>query len=105
MPSFACPACGAITSQRHCPAHAPDPNAHRSPNRDRAKQARFRKQVLTRAGHRCQYIEGVARCPVHGGRNLRACHIVPLSEGGSYQPTNGRALCRAHDMETDPYAR
>lgn len=105
MPSYACTVCGKVTKQRQCSRHKRDPNAHWSPSRDRQTQARFRKLVLANAGDRCEFIEGVARCPVHGPKNLRACHIVPLSKGGGNHPSNGRALCRVHDKETDPYAR
>lgn len=37
--------------------------------------------------------------------NLRACHIVPLHEGGSHDPSNGITRCKHCDKRTDPYAR
>lgn len=74
-----------------------------SPNRDSAKQARFRKAVLARDGHRCvRFVRG-RRCTET--TNLRAAHLKPLAEGGSYHPDNGATLCAKHDCESDPYAR
>jgi 5-methylcytosine-specific restriction endonuclease McrA len=53
--------------------------------------------VLARDGYAC----------VGCGANtdLRACHITPLSEGGTYDPTNGVTRCATCDKETDPHAR
>ena len=93
----ACVICGTVSDQARCPTHRINPNAHRSPNRDRAAQARFRTALLKRAGHQCEACGET--------QDLRACHITPLARGGSYDPSNGRLLCRSCDMATDPYAR
>jgi predicted restriction endonuclease len=105
MTLFACSRCGKTSDQKQCPKHRRPKSASWSTNRNRSKQHAFRQQVLANAGHRCQYVEGTARCPVHGDQNLRACHITPLHQGGSYHPDNGKALCQAHDRLTDPWAR
>lgn len=88
-------------SLRPCPQHGRDPKAHRSPSRDRAAQARFRRAVLTRDNYTCQ------RCGKHDptGKTLRACHIRPLAAKGSNAPSNGVTHCEACDKQTDPYAR
>lgn len=74
-----------------------------SPNRDSAKQARFRKQVLDRDGHRCTWFARGRRCTET--TDLRACHLDPLAEGGGYDPARGTTRCGRHDCESDPYAR
>jgi predicted restriction endonuclease len=92
----ACPRCGKPTTGRYCPAHNGNHTGW-SPNRDRARQAAFRTALIAREDGRCQ-ICGTTQ-------DLRACHIIPLSRGGTYDPTNGRLLCKTHDKATDPYAR
>jgi 5-methylcytosine-specific restriction protein A len=97
---YTCATCGTPSpspygcSQHHRP---PSPQGHRSPDRDRSAQRRFRKAVLERDG-------GVCR-GCGSDEDLRACHIVPLAEGGSYEPSNGITRCRSCDRATDPYAR
>lgn len=34
-------------------------------------------------------------------QELRACHIVPLYQGGSYDLSNGVTLCAKHDAQTE----
>lgn len=102
MPLYSCKVCGRPSRSRYgCPAHRRPParNGSWSRNRDRSAQRRFRRQLIERDGEKCS----TPGCPVTVG--LRACHIVPLSEGGSYDPSNGVLRCRAHDRETDPHAR
>ena len=95
MPFRACLACGRLSrAGSYCPSCTT--HTGRSPTRDRGKQARFRKAVLARDGYRC-VICGETR-------DLRAAHIVPLSQGGGYDPSEGRTLCRRHDMQSDRYA-
>lgn len=75
-----------------------------SRNRDHAAQRRFREAVLERDGHRCTWIDASGtRCPAT--TDLRACHLVPISEGGGYDPSNGATRCGIHDRLTDPKAR
>ena len=61
--------------------------------------------LLRRAGERCEWVDPRSglRCSVT--TDLRACHLIPLSRGGGYDPAEGRLFCRAHDMATDEYAR
>jgi len=58
----------------------------------------FRQAVLTRAGHRCEWIENGQRCskaaPQH---RLFANHIVERRDGGAeLDPANGNCLCGRH---------
>lgn len=92
----ACPRCGTPTTGRYCPAHAGNHTGW-SPTRNRAAQQRFRDELMARANGRCEECGAT--------ENLRACHITPLSRGGTYDPSNGRLLCRTHDQMTDRYAR
>jgi 5-methylcytosine-specific restriction endonuclease McrA len=94
---YACSSCGKVTPNRKCPDHQPDPNAHWSPTRDRAKQASFRRRVLNRDGHRC--------VDCGSTDDLRACHLIPLSQGGGYNTDEGVTRCGDCDRRTDPYAR
>jgi predicted restriction endonuclease len=101
MTLFACSRCGKTSDQKQCPKHRRPKSAHWSTNRNRSKQHAFRQAVLANAGHRCQYVEGTARCPVHGDTNLQAHHLEP----GNDDPTKGLALCRAHHRTVDRHAR
>ena len=92
-----CTVCGTISNQTRCPTHRRNPNATRNPNRDMAAHMRFARAVKNRDGHRC-VICGTTK-------DLRATHIVPLHQGGSDHPNNGRTLCKTHDQATDRYAR
>ena len=97
----ACIICGTPATGRRCPAHTPadDGTTHTgwSPYRNGTKQNRFRRDLLTRAQGRCE------RC---GNTNdLRACHITPLIDGGTYDLSNGILLCCDCDKTTDRYAR
>lgn len=58
----------------------------------------WRRQVLERAGHRCEWNEGGLRCqkaaPQH---RLFADHIRERSDGGAaLDPRNGQCLCGQH---------
>lgn len=110
MSERACLTCGRSfvprsRTQRRCPEHQgpPGKGSGWSPNRDSAAQARFRAAVLQRDGDRCVWFEQGRRCSATEG--LRAAHIVPLAEGGGYDPANGRTLCAEHDRRSDSRAR
>ena len=58
----------------------------------------FRHAVLSRAGHRCEWIEDGKRCekaaPQH---RLFADHIKERRDGGDpHDPNNGMCLCGSH---------
>jgi hypothetical protein len=53
-----CLVCGVLTTGSRCPRHA-------LPRRDRAAQARFRKAVLARDGHRCIRCGSTVRLEAH----------------------------------------
>lgn len=102
MPRYACLICGTTSDQRRCPRHRPAmparPNRGSwSPYRDRAAQARFRAAVLARDGHACRHCGATT--------DLRAAHLVPLINGGTYDPANGITRCGACDVRRDPHAR
>jgi hypothetical protein len=62
-------------------------------------QKRFRRALVAARG-------GVVACDVCGSTtDVRACHVVAVSAGGSYDASNGRLLCGPHDRATDRYAR
>jgi 5-methylcytosine-specific restriction endonuclease McrA len=65
--------------------------------RNNAAHLRFMRAVKKRDGHQCQDCGATT--------DLRACHIVPLREGGSYDPSNGITRCKRCDKRTDPFAR
>jgi 5-methylcytosine-specific restriction enzyme A len=72
-----------------------DPHYH-SP-----EHATWRKEVLRRAGYRCQARD--CSHPRHGeGARLFADHVQELRDGGSaFDPANGQALCGAcHTRKT-----
>lgn len=110
----ACLTCGAPftperAEDRRCDLHQPD-HSHRSPNRDRRRQDRFRREVLARDGHRCTYVDPETQQRCEATSDLRACHVVPLAELSetdpmAYDPDNGVTRCAEHDKLTDPYAR
>lgn len=67
--------------------------------RNRAMQARFRKQVFANAGGRCQFVQDRVRCSAT--HELQAHHTQP----GNDDPATGVLLCRHHHRAVDPYAR
>ena len=100
--------CGRLVSGTYCAECNPRKGGAWSRGRDRTAQARFRRGLVARAGGQCENVR-----PVHGvgmwrcqqRHDLRACHIKPLREGGSYEMGNGVLLCKTHDKATDRYAR
>lgn len=85
---------------RHFPPRiAPTGNTSWNGRRDRAAQARFRRQVLNGASWRCQYVEYGLRCAAT--TDLQAHH----TQAGNDDPATGIALCRLHHRTVDPYAR
>ncbi|MDQ3933415.1 MAG: hypothetical protein M3340_02155 [Actinomycetota bacterium] len=104
-----CNTCGAafvprFREQRRCDLHQGNSTGW-SHNRDRAAQARLREQVLERDGYRCTHVEHGKRCTVTDPKRLRAAHLVPLAEGGGYDPDEATTLCEEHDRLTDSKAR
>jgi 5-methylcytosine-specific restriction endonuclease McrA len=65
--------------------------------RNKTAQARFREEVLKRAGGRCEHCGS--------DEDVRACHVVPLHKGGSYAVDNGILRCWRCDLATDKFAR
>lgn len=51
---------------------------------------RIRREILTRAGHRCEWIEHGARCPA------RATDVDHVVAGDDHSAGNLRALCGEH---------
>jgi hypothetical protein len=112
VPDRACNGCGRpftpdVAWRRLCARCESSPSRRRhsgrSPNRDRAAQADFRRRVLDRDGYQCTARVGRERCPETS--DLRACHKVPVTKGGGYETSNGETLCARHDRESDPHAR
>lgn len=105
--------CGCLlASGSYCAECNPRKSGAWSKGRDRTAQARFRRGLMARAGGRCEWVEAVRDNDTHSTMvrcsaitDLRACHITPLSKGGSYEMGNGVLLCRTHDRLTDRYAR
>jgi predicted restriction endonuclease len=98
VPIRMCLVCGALTSESRCPAHSRDKGRNRqTPGRGGARTIyAFRNAVGARAGWRCEAIVSGVRCDVVDRRRLEAHHVIPLREGGTNDPRNGRLLCRTH---------
>jgi len=60
-----------------------------------------RVDIARRDAERTRQGCGVDEPGLRGRRRL----FVPISEGGGYDPSEGRTLCRVHDMQTDRHAR
>lgn len=58
---------------------------------------RLRQSILERDGGRCSFVStsGVRCCSQAG---LQIDHIVPFAKGGRTDPSNLRALCKAHNL-------
>lgn len=65
----------------------------------------MREALLRRAGHQCEEIDSATGQRCTETQDLRACHLIPLADSGSYDLSNGRLRCARHDKETDRYAR
>lgn len=105
----ACNECGAsftptAPNQRRCPRHQGNGTGY-SHNRDRTAQAHFRAGLLERAGGRCEEIDEDTGRRCTETRDLRACHLVALADGGTYSLANGKLRCKRHDRATDSRAR
>ncbi len=59
------------------------------------KQDQFRKNILKAYDNKC------AVCGVQEPKILRAAHIVPVTEGGSDEVSNGICLCTNHEIAFD----
>lgn len=102
----ACVVCGVVSDQRRCSRHRGKPGTKQwSPTRDRAKQAKLRKLVLERDGYQCTYVDPRTKLRCEETEDLRAAHIRSIRDGGGYNPSEARTLCRTHDRMTDPHAR
>lgn len=99
MAYFFCDKCSSLVPLALRTAHrrSHDTRSQWSANRNQAAHARFAKAVKARDGYRC------VECG--SAEDIRACHIVPIASGGGYDVSNGRTLCKAHDMATDGHAR
>lgn len=97
---YACPKCGRTHDRKgRCDNCQRDPNAPWSKDRDRGVQARFRRAVLERDGHRCMAVVNGHRCPAT--TKLQAHHTIP----GVDRVDTGITLCAYHHREVDPHAR
>lgn len=88
----------ALPGESYCRAHLPTSSTITALRGGGAAAARFRREVLARAGYRCQAVEDGERCDVAGAERLQAHHVRSLALGGD--PTdadnNGVALCGPH---------
>lgn len=98
MPSLlCCLTCGALCKGSYCAKHK---------GVSGGVLGTFRKSVLARAGHRCEYVDDNGqRCaitthspPTSGRSPVEAHHRVKRLEGGSNQAMNGVLLCRPHHL-------
>jgi hypothetical protein len=109
-PMYACVKCGRISDERRCPEHRRHGSSWSGQSRDRARQAKFRRECLALYGAQCCYVDrhGV-RCPAT--TNLRAAHWpkplrdYQLGDPAAWDPQNGCVLCKTHDKQLDPWAR
>jgi hypothetical protein len=93
-----CLQCGTYCAlgSSYCQRHTPVPRA-RKLRGGGATISRFRRDVLLRAGSRCEAVVDGVRCEVTGADALEAHHVRPITAGGTNDAsTNGVALCRAH---------
>lgn len=99
MAYFFCDKCSRLVPLAGRATHRAGHDTRRqwSPHRDQAAHKRFARAVKKRDGHRCVVCGS--------GVDVRAAHVVSVANGGSYDPSNGRTLCRTHDMAVDAYAR
>ncbi len=67
----------------------------------------FRRIVCSRAGWRCEWIEGGIRCNKRAPFDrMVADHIVERADGGAlFDPANGACLCIAHNTLKGSRAR
>lgn len=87
-----CLSCGCHVprGQSYCGAHRPIRRG------SGAARERFRREVMRRAGGRCQCIENGKRCPVTDPAQLEAHHVRALFDGGENAASNGLLVCKAH---------
>ncbi|MEO3386023.1 HNH endonuclease signature motif containing protein [Mesorhizobium sp. CAU 1741] len=58
---------------------------------------RWRREVCTRAGWRCEAVDAGQRCTVRAPARMFADHIVERRDGGDpLDPANGQCLCGSH---------
>ncbi|HET8954275.1 MAG TPA: HNH endonuclease signature motif containing protein [Solirubrobacterales bacterium] len=95
-----CIGCGRlILKGSYCPRCDPSRKRRRvTPGRGSGgAAARFRREVLARAGGRCE------RCG--STEDVEAHHRRALTDGGSNDPSNGEALCRRCHRPADRQQR
>lgn len=59
-----------------------------------------RDYIFARAGHRCEWLDGMTRCRAMVGQPgvmLEADHVIPFARGGITHVDNGQALCVVHN--------
>jgi hypothetical protein len=62
-----------------------------------AARERFRREVMARAGGRCECVEHGVRCPVTDPAQLEAHHVRAVIDGGGNDAArNGVLVCREH---------
>jgi 5-methylcytosine-specific restriction endonuclease McrA len=57
-----------------------------------------RQRILTRAGHRCEWLDPRTKRRCSSTFQIQIDHIHPRALGGSDLPSNLRCLCRQHNL-------
>jgi len=100
MPLRPCLTCGVLlTHGNYCAGHEPVSASRQTVGRDNGAAAEaFRRQVLARAGDRCEWIgsDGVTDVRCTATLNLEVHGVPLLADGGTNHPHSGVALCRHH---------
>jgi 5-methylcytosine-specific restriction endonuclease McrA len=91
---YACTVYGAVSDERRCPEHRTPKAPARRPRLD-AGWRKLRVTILERDGHACQFRDGDGIC-VRPATTVD--HIVPVSHGGTDDPSNLRAACVPHNL-------
>lgn len=107
-PARACLDCGRITTQ-HRDGRCPPCYATHRQQVDRARDQRRGTAAQRGYGYRWQNVVAKAIkqqpfCSVcgHAGsaeNPLTGDHILPISKGGTWEPSNVRVLCRVHNSQ------
>ena len=71
--------------------------AHRRRDAQRRFNAAQRREIMQRAGHRCEGVILGIRC--RRTSDLHADHVIPWAAGGPTTVENGQALCRDCNRE------
>ena len=82
------------------------PSKQADPELLTVEHRQWRKAVCSRAGWRCEWVEGGRRCPVKAPARMFADHIVERRDGGDpLDPSNGQCLCGSHHTRKTAAAR